>query len=63
MRGECPQIERLAAYADGALRANEQEEVEAHLVECKVCLDIVAFAMKAKSAVPRPPLPPSRTSD
>jgi hypothetical protein len=56
MADECPELEVLAAFADGLLTSKEQSAVESHLVKCGRCLDIVTFAIKAKSAVPRPPL-------
>jgi hypothetical protein len=56
MAENCPELGVLAAFADGLLTAEEQSKVEAHLVRCARCLDIVSFAVQAKSAVPRPSL-------
>ena len=52
----CPESEQLAAFATGVLPAPEQSAVESHLTRCRLCLDVIAFAIKAKTEVPRPPL-------
>lgn len=45
---KCPTLETLAALVDNGLMEEERQEVEIHLVECRTCLDIVAFAMKMR---------------
>jgi hypothetical protein len=45
---DCPTLEILAALVDNNLMPEERDQVEAHLTECDICLDIVAFVMKHK---------------
>jgi anti-sigma factor RsiW len=62
MAENCPELGVLAAFADGLLTSEEQHTIEAHLVKCARCLDIVSFAAQAKSAVPRPSVSESQKS-
>ena len=48
MTGECPAIELLAAYIDHMLTPEEQGQIEAHLVECDLCLRTIVQTFKAK---------------
>ena len=43
---ECPDINDLAAYAEGRLEEREKEKMEAHLSRCEPCLDTL-LALKA----------------
>ena len=43
---ECPDINDLAAYAEGRLEGREREKMEAHLSRCDPCLDML-LALKA----------------
>src|SRR6187431_3674766 len=66
-RGHHPDLETLAAFADGNLSRQEQELMNAHLASCEDCLDIVEGTMGVLNAAltvteaperPQPP-PPS----
>ncbi len=43
---KCPDINDLAAYADGRLDSDERKKMEAHLSRCDPCLDML-LALKA----------------
>jgi len=45
MPAECPSIEILAAYLDHGLTPEEQEVVEAHLVTCGRCREVIKAAL------------------
>ena len=47
----CPDLEKLAAYVDGNLTREEQTLVEAHLIDCYRCREIVSLTVKSESAV------------
>ncbi len=51
MADECPELGVLAAFADGLLTFKERIAVESHLVKCARCLDMITFAIKAKSVL------------
>lgn len=42
----CPDEAHLAAYVDHRLPATEQARIEAHLADCRACLDQVAFLIQ-----------------
>jgi tetratricopeptide (TPR) repeat protein len=46
----CPDAELLAAYIDGGLSPAERTHIEAHLVECADCRDIVGDTIAARPA-------------
>ena len=60
---ECPEIEDLAAFAEGKLTPKDrvllQGRIEAHLLVCDRCREIVVFAVKSEEEetgpVPRKP--------
>ncbi|MEW6207613.1 MAG: zf-HC2 domain-containing protein [Acidobacteriota bacterium] len=52
----CPDTELLAAYLENNLTVETREQVEAHLVECRICRRIVAEVIKSESVVPDPVL-------
>ena len=58
MSKECPEIEDLAAFAEGKLtpkdRIRLQPRIEAHLLVCNRCREIVVFAVKSKEEVADP---------
>lgn len=51
---ECPPLETLAAYADGALRDSSSTEtrtaVEAHLADCEVCRATLALSLRLEES-------------
>ena len=53
----CPEDDRLAAYADGALRDMGKKWVEFHLSGCLRCRSVVAAAVKGQreELLPQPP--------
>src|SRR5262245_25384005 len=55
----CPDAERLAAYADGTLTADEARDVEWHLASCDDCREVLsetmAFAAAEAAATPDSP--------
>ncbi|UCG78858.1 MAG: zf-HC2 domain-containing protein [Nitrospirota bacterium] len=36
---DCPDIEAIAAYADGRLKGSELSSIESHLISCDACLE------------------------
>ncbi len=36
---DCPDIEAIAAYADGRLKGSELSSIESHLISCDTCLE------------------------
>ena len=46
----CPDAEQLAAYIDGMLDPAERTQIEAHLVSCADCRDIVGDTVAAQPA-------------
>jgi anti-sigma factor RsiW len=52
---QCPELEALAAYVDGAL-AEQRLAMEHHLVLCQRCRHLVALIIKSQSLVPDPSL-------
>lgn len=61
MAEPCPDIEVLAAYVDENVTREEQRLVDAHLVDCERCLDVVTFVIASKVAIPDP-VPPNDKS-
>ncbi len=63
--GACPAPEQLAAYVEGGLSEAERMMVEAHLVDCADCRDIVGSAASmppmTAAAVPAPVVPMRRS--
>jgi anti-sigma factor RsiW len=57
----CPDTELLAAYVDENVTEKERRLIDAHLVDCERCLDVVAFVIASKVAIPDP-MPPSTGS-
>ena len=57
MASPCPDTELLAAYLENNLAVETREQVEEHLVECRICRRIVALVIKSESVVPDPVLP------
>ncbi len=57
MGSACPNIELLAAYLENNVSQKTREQMEAHLVECRICRRVIAQAIKSESAVPAPVLP------
>jgi hypothetical protein len=51
----------LAAYVDENVTEKERRLIDAHLVDCERCLDVVAFVIASKVAIPDP-MPPSTGS-
>jgi cellulose synthase operon protein C len=49
---ECPSLETLAAFADGALPAAERAAVVAHVARCPRCRELVSSAVIAKREEP-----------
>lgn len=54
LANSCPQTELLAAYVDENVTQEERMLIDAHLVDCERCLDVVAFAIASKVAIPDP---------
>ena len=52
MGDECPDLEMLAAFAEGGLLSEEREIIESHLVECDTCLEVVVFVFRVMREVP-----------
>jgi anti-sigma factor ChrR (cupin superfamily) len=48
----CPDAELLAAYADENVTPEERQMIDAHLVCCDQCAEVVAFAIACKSLIP-----------
>ena len=61
MAEPCPDIELLAVYADECATQKEQRLIESHLVDCERCMDVVAFVIATKLAIPNP-VPPNTKS-
>ncbi|MGH9426636.1 MAG: zf-HC2 domain-containing protein [Terriglobia bacterium] len=57
MASPCPNTELLAAYLENNLAVETREQMEEHLVECRICRRIVAQVIKSESVVPDPVLP------
>lgn len=57
VRPQCPDPERLAAFADGGLSAGERESIETHLAECDDCYEamVEVAAITAQIAAPQAP--------
>jgi anti-sigma factor ChrR (cupin superfamily) len=43
----CPEIEMLAAYAEGGLADDERLKVETHIVSCSACRKTVVSTFRA----------------
>lgn len=43
---ECPQLDDLAAFAEGALEGRARRRVAAHVNRCEACLELVADTMR-----------------
>ena len=54
LANQCPDIELLAAYIDENVSVEERRLVDAHLVDCERCLEVVAFVIASKVAIPDP---------
>lgn len=52
MADSCPHTELLAAYVDENVTQEERTLIDAHLVDCERCLDLVAFVIASKVATP-----------
>ena len=61
MLDPCPDTELLAAYVDENVTEKERRHIDAHLVDCERCLDVVAFVIASKVAIPDS-VPPSTGS-
>lgn len=48
---ECPDLEKLAAFQEGSLTQDEQEDIEAHLVRCARCFAILKTSIKSETRV------------
>ena len=46
--GDWPDVETLAAYADGALDVRARAEVEAHLADCDDCYELVMEVVRSQ---------------
>ena len=54
MSDKCPEyVERLYAYIDGELTAEQYEEIKAHLLDCPPCLTEYERDMLLKKLVKR----------
>jgi predicted anti-sigma-YlaC factor YlaD len=52
MTEQCPTDEDLAAFVDGW--PYDRPRIEAHLVRCATCRDIVVFVVRMKEMFPDP---------
>src|SRR5262245_3393521 len=50
--GHEPDLNRLAAFAEGRLDAQARQELTAHLADCRQCREIVALLARAEPAAP-----------
>lgn len=52
MADACPETELLSAYADESVTSEERQLIDAHLDGCEECVEVVAFAIACKIAIP-----------
>ena len=49
---QCPELEDLAAYADGSPLSSP--DIESHLIRCRRCRTLIAMIVKSKSSIADP---------
>jgi hypothetical protein len=54
---ECPDENLLAAYVERSVMIRELAQLEAHLIDCRDCRDVVFLVLESKEVVPDPVLP------
>ena len=54
MAEACPESKTLGAYIDHNLLPQQQQQMEAHLLECRLCRELIAAVIKTKATVPDP---------
>ncbi|HUK91824.1 MAG TPA: zf-HC2 domain-containing protein [Blastocatellia bacterium] len=52
MADECPEIEVLTAYVEGAVSPRQKAYLESHLAWCSACRGLVGMLVRSKSFVP-----------
>ena len=55
MGGVCPEETLLGAYIENNLFPEEKNRVESHLVECRMCREVIARAIKTLAALSESP--------
>jgi hypothetical protein len=51
---ECPGTERITEYLEHKLSAEDTNQVETHLIDCRICRKIIARVIQSESVVPDP---------
>jgi hypothetical protein len=51
MAGACPDDTLLGAYIENNLFPEEKNRVESHFVECRMCREVIARAMRTLAAL------------
>ena len=61
MAGPCPEDGLLGAYIENNLLPEEKRQIEAHLVECRLCRELIAAVITSMAAVPDPQSTPNKS--
>ncbi len=54
MAQACPEDEMLGAYIEHNLQPEERQHIESHLVECRLCREVIAMVLKTMATIPDP---------
>ena len=54
MAEACPKDEMLGAYIEHNLLPEQQQQITTHLVECRVCRELIAAAIRTMATIPDP---------
>ena len=54
MAEACPEDEVLGAYIEHNLLPEQQQRIEAHLVECRLCRELIAAVIGTMPMIPDP---------
>ena len=54
MAKACPKDEMLGAYIEHNLLPEQRRRIEAHLVECTFCRELIAGVIRTMATVPDP---------
>ena len=50
--GQCPEDNIIAAFVSRNLSPEQMADIEAHLVRCRKCCEVVAFVIKCGADLP-----------